>query len=139
MDLYFNDEEGKKKPVILGSYGIGITRVMGVIVEKFHDDKGILWPDAVAPFQIHLIALKGAEVQAEKLYNQLLEQGAEVLYDDREVSAGVKFADSDLIGIPVRMVVSEKTLAQESVEVKKRNEAEAKLVKIDEVKSIFSQ
>ncbi len=133
FNLNFTDQDGQAKPVIMGCYGIGTSRLMGVIVEKFHDEKGIVWPESVAPFRAHLIVLKGAETQAEKIYHDLLEQGVEVLYDDREVSAGVKFADSDLIGIPMRVVVSSKTLAQESVEMKKRNSQETELVKIDEV------
>jgi prolyl-tRNA synthetase len=133
FNLQFTDQNGEKKTVIMGCYGIGTSRLMGVIVEKFHDDKGILWPESVAPFKVHLLALKGAEEQAGKLYQNLLDSGIEVLYDDREVSAGVKFADSDLIGIPYRLVVSPKTLAEESVEMKKRSEDKAELVKVDKV------
>lgn len=133
FNLVFNDKDGKKQPVIMGCYGIGPSRVMGVIVEKFNDEKGILWPESVAPFKVHLVGLKGAETEAEQLYNSLLEQGVEVLYDDREVSAGVKFADSDLIGIPNRIIVSPKTVEKKSVEIKKRNETESKLVSMDKV------
>jgi len=136
MGLYFNDEQGKKQSVILGSYGIGITRVMGVLVEKFHDEKGIIWPESVAPFQAHLLALKGAEKEADSMYQDLLKQKIEVLYDNREVSAGVKFADADLIGIPFRLVVSEKTLKENSVEMKKRQEEKTELVKIKELNKI---
>lgn len=128
IGLYYKDEQGNNKAVILGSYGIGITRVMGVIVEKFHDDKGIIWPESVAPFKVHLIALKGAENEADSIYETLLNKGIEVLYDDRDSSAGAKFADSDLIGIPYRVVVSPKTVEKESVEVKKRNETQAQIV-----------
>jgi prolyl-tRNA synthetase len=131
FNLEFTDRDGSKKTGVMGCYGIGTSRLMGVIVEKFHDEKGIIWPEAVAPFKVHLIALKGVEERAEKLYQDLLQAGIEVLYDDREASAGVKFADSDLIGLPYRLVVSEKTLKEESVEVKKRGSEEAKLIKLE--------
>ena len=130
FNLNYTDNEGQSKPVIMGCYGIGTSRLMGVAVEAFHDDKGIVWPESIAPFQVHLLSLKGGEEQAEKIYKELLDSGVEVLYDDREVSAGVKFADSDLIGIPVRVVVSAKTLAEQSVEVKKRSSNDFQLVKI---------
>jgi prolyl-tRNA synthetase len=133
IGLYYKDQQGSRKPVILGSYGIGITRVMGVIVEKFHDEKGIIWPESVAPFKVHLISLKGAENEAENIYQALLKEGIEVLLDDREVSAGAKFADSDLIGIPHRVIVSPKTIEQSSVEIKKRSDIESKLVKTREL------
>ncbi len=139
MNVYFTDRDGEKKPVWFGSYGIGITRALGTLVEIFHDDKGIIWPEAVAPFQVHLLQLgEGVEIKkaAEKLYNDLTEQGVEVLYDDREdKAAGEKFADADLIGIPFRIVVSEKTLKENCVEIKKRGENEMKLVKFSEVNS----
>ncbi len=137
FNLTYTDAEGNKKDVIMGCYGIGTSRLMGVIVEKFHDGKGIIWPESVAPFKVHLLAFKGAQEKAEIIYNDLLKAGIEVLYDDRDVSPGVKFADADLIGIPYRIVVSEKTLAQESVEVKKRSEVEVGLVKIKELSSVI--
>ena len=137
FNLQFTDSDGQRKTVIMGCYGLGTTRLMGVLVEKFHDEKGIIWPENVAPFKAHLLALKGAEEQAEKLYRTLLESGMEVLYDDREVSAGVKFADSDLIGIPYRIVVSSKTLEKASVELKKRNEDKAELIKIDQLEKFI--
>lgn len=130
LDLYFTDEKGKVKSVVLGSYGIGITRAMGVIVEKFHDDKGIVWPKSVAPFDVHLIELPGAK-NAKKVYEELLAKGVEVLWDDRDVSAGEKFADSDLIGIPVRLVVSEKT--GEKVEYKERGSDKEELLSFEEI------
>ncbi|HWA51650.1 MAG TPA: aminoacyl--tRNA ligase-related protein [Patescibacteria group bacterium] len=130
LDLYFTDALGNKKPVILGSYGIGITRVMGVIVEKFHDDKGIIWPASVAPFHVHLIELPGAK-NIKKIYDELQENNIEVLWDDRETGAGAKFADSDLIGIPVRLVVSEKT--GEKIEYKERSSDKTELLSLQEV------
>lgn len=132
MKVSFTDKNGQEQPVWFGSYGIGPTRVMGALVEINHDDKGIVWPEVVAPYQVHLISLEGVEKQAEKVYQALEKAGAEVLWDDRmEVSAGVKFGDADLIGIPVRLVVSAKT--KDKVEWKQRDARETKLLSIDEV------
>ncbi len=133
----YTDKDGSQKPYYMGCYGIGVGRTLAAIVEKYHDDKGIVWPEAVAPFKVHLIGLKGAEEQAEKLYHNLLEAGIEVLYDDRDASAGIKFADADLIGIPYRAVVSPKTLEHGSVEIKKRQGQETELVKIPELVSVL--
>jgi prolyl-tRNA synthetase len=138
FNLNFTDAEGNKKPVIMGCYGIGTSRLMGVVVEKFNDEKGILWPSAVAPFKVHLIGLKGAENQADTLYQDLLKAGVEVLYDDRDISAGAKFADSDLIGIPNRIVVSPKTVEKNSVELKKRSSKDFELVNISEIIGLIS-
>jgi prolyl-tRNA synthetase len=120
----------------MGCYGIGLGRLLAVIVEAFHDDRGIIWPEEVAPFKIHLLSLGNQEEvkkKAEEVYQKLLGENREVLFDDREESAGVKLSDSDLIGIPQRWVVSEKTLAKDSIEVKKRNEEESHLVKISSI------
>jgi prolyl-tRNA synthetase len=106
-------------------------------VEKYHDSKGIIWPESVAPFRVHLISLKGAESESKKVYEDLLKQGIEVLWDDREVSAGVKFADSDLIGIPLRIVVSPKTIEKDSVEAKRRSEEKTELVPLKELQSFL--
>ncbi|MBX4192407.1 prolyl-tRNA synthetase [Candidatus Parcubacteria bacterium] len=115
LGLYYKNEAGEEMPVHLGSYGLGITRLMGVLVEIFADDKGLVWPEAVAPFRVHLVQL-GTEdevkTEAEELYRELTGNGVEVLFDDRDVRAGEKFADSDLIGIPQRVVVSQKTLTE---------------------------
>lgn len=142
--LSFVDKDGTKKPVLMGCYGIGLQRAMGTIVEVHHDDRGIIWPDEVAPFQVVLIGITSCRDAAcrvskerEKIYKQLIDKNIEVLYDDRDVSAGEKFADADLIGIPVRIVVSEKTLAKNSVELKNRNQKTAKLVKINKLVSLF--
>lgn len=137
FNLQFTDKDGSKKTVLMGCYGLGTTRVMGVIVEKFNDDRGIIWPEPVAPFKVHLLSIKGAERAADEVYQTLLHHQTEVLYDDRDVSPGAKFADADLIGIPYRAVVSPKTVEKESVEVKKRNEEKAELVKISELKSLI--
>lgn len=124
LGLTVKDENGKDIPVWMGSYGIGITRLMGTIVEIFADEKGMVWPGSVAPFSVHLVELgrNGAvHEEAEDLYRELSERGTDVLYDDRDLRAGEKFADSDLIGIPLRVIVSEKTLAEGKFECVYRN------------------
>lgn len=127
----YKDEKGKEHPVYMGSYGIGPSRIMGVMVEKFADDKGLVWPKNVAPFDVHLISLRENE-KAEELYKKLEDAGIEVLYDDREdVGAGAKFADADLIGIPVRLVVSQKT--EGKIEWKERTKSDTELLSFDEV------
>jgi prolyl-tRNA synthetase len=121
LGLLFKDEKGETKPVTLGSYGIGITRLMGTIVEVLSDDKGIVWPAEVAPYPVHLISIANGNAdvinEADRVYDLLIEHGIEVLYDDRDARAGEKFADADLIGIPKRMIVSEKTMSNASVEM----------------------
>ena len=123
IGLNYKDENGEQKPVIMGSYGIGPGRLMGTIVESFADDKGIVWPESVAPFKVHLIDLREKEV-SDNLYKKLTDAGIEVLYDDRDQSAGEKFGGSDLLGIPYRVVVSGKTVASEKFEVKVRRTGE---------------
>ena len=133
FDLNYIDEEGSKNYVFMGSYGIGLSRLMGTVVEVSHDDRGIIWPENIAPFRVHLVSFSENE-KAGELYNALVKKGIEVLYDDREdKSAGEKFADADLIGCPIRLVVSKKTLEKDSVELKLRSEEEFKLVKLAEV------
>jgi len=138
FDLKFKDKDGSEKPVIMGCYGIGLSRAMGAVVEANHDEKGIIWPKEIAPFLVHLIDIESAnkkvKATAQKIYQDLQKQGVQVLYDDREdKSAGEKFAEADLIGIPYRIVVSEKTLAKNSVELKERNKKQVKLVKIKQL------
>lgn len=132
--IKFLDKDGVSKPVIMGSYGIGPTRVLATLVEVSHDERGIIWPKSVAPFAVHLISL-GKEnkvlAAAKKLYTDLGKKGVEVLWDDRDAAAGEKFADADLIGVPLRAVVSEKTLAEKKVEIKRRGDAKAKLISVD--------
>ncbi len=131
LGLSYTDEAGVSKPVIMGSYGIGPGRVMGTIVELLSDDKGIIWPKTVAPFQVHLVRLgQSPEVVsfADTLYSDLEKKGVEVLYDDRDLRPGEKFADSDLIGIPVRFVVSDKTVVENKIEVKKRGGGEVEIL-----------
>ncbi len=132
FELTVADEAGKKQEIIMGCYGIGLGRLMGTIVEVFHDDKGIIWPAAVAPFKVHLISL-GQNDQAEKIYSDLNKNQVEILYDDREVSAGEKFADADLIGLPYRLVISEKSLKSGGAELKKRAEKESLIVKLNKI------
>lgn len=129
-DATFTDSDGSQKPYYMGCYGIGLGRTMAAIVEQYHDEKGIVWPDSVAPYQAHLISLPGSEKRAKEVYGKLEELGIDVLWDDRDVRAGEKFADADLIGIPVRLVVSEKT--GEKVEWKKRSEENNELISLDE-------
>ena len=133
LGLNFTDEKGDKHPVVMGAYGIGISRLMATIVEIHSDEKGIIWPENIAPYKVHLISLEQNE-EADKVYDDLQKSGIEVLYDDREdKTAGEKFADADLIGCPVRIVVSKKTLEKDSVELKLRNEKDFKLVKLSEI------
>lgn len=137
--LYFTDEQGQQQPVIMASYGIGPGRVMGTIVEVHHDTNGIIWPETVAPFQLHLILLgESAEIkkQAEDLYKQLKNEQIETLFDERDESAGTKFKDADLIGIPWRLVVSEKTIGR--VELKNRSTTEVQLISTKELLNKFS-
>lgn len=140
FDLYFKDKDGQKKPVVMGCYGIGTTRILGALVEIYHDDKGIIWPENVAPFKVHLVGLdlKDKEILKKNfnLYQRLSSLKIEVLFDDREnVSAGEKFTDADLIGIPIRLVISKKT--GDKIEIKKRGEKQIKLVNFEELIKIL--
>ena len=131
--LTFKNKSGRDKHVMMGCYGIGISRLMGAIVEVFHDDAGILWPAAVSPFDVHLVHIEGSgtEPWAKETYVKLTRAGVEVLWDDREdVSAGAKFADCDLIGIPTRLVVSKK-VGRGKVEVKKRGQEKSEVLSLD--------
>ena len=130
FDLKFKDKDGKEKPVIMGCYGIGLGRLMAASVEANNDKNGIIWPKEIAPFDIHLIQIN-VEKEGDKLYDKLRKQGKQVLYDDRkDVSIGEKFAEADLIGIPERWVISEKTMQKRSVEIKKREKDKSKLIKL---------
>jgi prolyl-tRNA synthetase len=122
--------EGKKEKYYMGCYGIGLGRTLATVVEKYHDEKGILWPAQVAPFNAHLVSLRGAELQAEEIYRRLIAEKIEVLWDERDTSPGAKFADADLIGIPVRLVVSPRT--GDKVEWKLRTESQSELITLDE-------
>jgi prolyl-tRNA synthetase len=138
LNYTYTDEKSEQQIVYMGSYGIGPSRLMGVVVEKFADEKGLVWPESIAPFSIHLIMLskdkEGATYeQGEDLYKKLTEAHVEVLFDDRDESAGVKFADSDLIGIPIRVVVSDKSLLSGGVEIKERKSATSEVISIEQL------
>ena len=138
FDFKFTNKKGEEETVLMGCYGMGPSRLMGTVVELFNDKNGIIWPKSIAPYQVHLICLGNDDniiVEAEKIYASLQKEKIEVLYDDRNESAGVKFKDSDLIGIPLRIVVSKKTLEKNSVEVKKRDENGFELIKINKIVS----
>ncbi len=144
LGLTYLNEKGEKMPVIMGSYGLGPSRVMGTIVEVLSDDKGIVWPESVAPFAVHLVALYDKDGQsgkvaaaANKLYEDLTHSNVEVLFDDRDLRPGEKFADSDLIGIPLRIVVSEKNLADGVVEIKERQSGKVSKITEDELLKLF--
>lgn len=124
MGVYFSDESGQRQPVYLSSYGIGVSRLMGVIAEHYHDDKGLVWPEAVAPALVYLLAIgsKKSVQAADELYNILTERGVAVIYDDRDVRPGEKFADADLMGIPWRVVVSGPKSDHETYEIKSRTD-----------------
>jgi prolyl-tRNA synthetase len=125
--LKFKDQDGKEQTPWMGSYGIGIGRLMGTVVEILSDDKGIVWPEQIAPFKVHLVAIgddKEVEEEAQKMYDSLIANGIEVLFDDRDLSAGEKFADADLIGIPTSVVVSKRALEEGQFEVKDRKTGE---------------
>lgn len=135
MKVFFSQADGSRKPLWLASYGIGVTRCIGAIVEIFHDEKGIIWPESVAPYKVHLVGLNlddpAVRKNTEQFYQQMMRQKVEVLFDDRkDVSAGEKLADADLIGIPHRLVVSKKT--DDKVEYKRRNETQTKLMTFEE-------
>lgn len=136
FNLQYQTAEGSKKPVIMGCYGIGLSRILGTIVEACHDEKGIIWPETVAPFKVHLLSLNENE-EADKIYEALKNAGIEVLYDDRDLAAGEKFVDADLIGCPYRLVISKKTLAQQSGEIKNRQTGQEEIVKISELVDKF--
>jgi prolyl-tRNA synthetase len=136
MGIYVTGPDGSQQPIYLASYGIGITRVMGVIVEKFADDKGMVWPAAIAPARVYIAPLGQSEnvlKTSDDLYKHLTTAGIDVLYDDRDVRAGEKFADADLMGIPYRIVVSDKTIANGQYEVKARTEDEASFLDLEAV------
>jgi prolyl-tRNA synthetase len=136
MKITFTDKNGKEQYAYLASYGIGITRVMGVIVEKLSDENGLVWPENIAPARVHLISI-GADEEAGKLYQDLRDKDVSVLYDDRDARAGEKFADADLIGVPHRVVVSNKSLEKGGLEYKLRTESSSKIVTHDELFKIL--
>ncbi len=141
-DANFVDKDGKQQPYYMGCYGIGLARSLAAVVEVFHDERGIIWPERIAPFQVHLVGLdleeKSVKDEAERVYRLLQTDGVEVLFDDRvNVSAGAKFADADLIGIPYRIVISKKT--KDKIELKKRSEKETQFKTMKQVIELVSQ
>ncbi|MDP2838119.1 MAG: aminoacyl--tRNA ligase-related protein [Candidatus Moranbacteria bacterium] len=138
LGLSYKNEKGESCPVIMGSYGIGPARLMGTIAEVLSDGSGLVWPESVAPFRVHLLSL-GADEKAGETYTALTAAGIEVLYDDRDTTAGEKFAESDLLGMPWRVVVGKRSLESGKAEVKKRTEKEAGEVSFEELVSFFQK
>jgi len=135
LDLYYTDENGKRQSIVMGCYGIGVSRVMGIIAELFADEKGLVWPESVAPFKVYLINVgtdKNVVEMTTKLYNELNQNGIEVLWDDRDIRPGEKFADADLLGMPHRVVVSPKTVEQTAIEYKARTSDETMILTVAE-------
>ena len=128
-ELLYKDENGDSKPPIMGSYGIGLGRIMGVVAEVLSDDSGLVWPESISPFKLHLIGLS----DASKIYDKLEKKGFEVLYDDRDISAGEKFADSDLIGIPYRIVISNRNISAGKIELTERATNKTERISEDEL------
>ena len=143
LGLLYKDKNGESKPVVMGSYGIGPGRIMGTIAELFSDERGLVWPESVAPFAVHLLRVgngDAVEKAADDVYNEILENGGDVLFDDREdSSAGEKFADSDLFGIPLRLVISEKSLNAGGIEIKRRGETESRIIPKTELIGIIKK
>jgi len=135
----FLDQEGRQQVAVMGCYGIGVDRLLAAIIQENHDEQGIVWPASVAPYAVHLLTLSadrgGVGEAAERLYAELVDRGVEVLYDDREESPGVKFADADLLGMPLRLTVSPRNMEKDSVELKRRDESDSTLVPLSEVAS----
>jgi prolyl-tRNA synthetase len=133
MNCYFLDENGKQQPVVMGSYGIGVGRLLASVAEEHSDENGLIWPASVAPYSVHLVALKGGTEEADSLYADLEAAGLDVLYDDRAESPGVMFNDADLLGLPIRLTVSKRSLEAGGVETKLRHESDRGMEKRDEV------
>lgn len=133
LDLNYTDENGESKPVIMGSYGIGPSRLMGLIAEHFADDKGLVWPENVAPYKVYLVSIGDVAEQANELYEKLKTAGVSVLFDDRDERPGAKFADAELIGLPYRVTISGRLLEEEKLEFTSRNGGETELLTLDEL------
>ena len=141
LGLYFTDKDGNEKPAILGSYGIGISRLMGVIAEHFSDSKGLVWPENIAPAKVYLASLGDSEAvkkQADELYSILTRAGISLLYDNRNIRPGEKFADADLMGIPYRVVISDKTVSQGNYEWKARTDDTIKQLSKNELLKLLA-
>lgn len=141
LDVYYTDEEGKQQQIIMGCYGIGVSRLMGILAEHFSDDKGLVWPESIAPARVIICRLgdeKDVIAAADDLYEELQKQGIETLYDDRDMRPGEKFADADLLGVPHRVVISAKTLASDVLEYKSRTEAQAQMLSKAELLKVLA-
>ncbi len=135
MKASYKDKDGKEHAIIMGCYGIGLTRLLGSVVEVMHDDRGIIWPESIAPYKVNLISIDKNE-ETEKIYQKLIKNGVEVLYDDREdTSAGEKFADADLIGCPYKIIVSKRSIESGGAEIAKRDSKESKVVPTEEIEN----
>jgi prolyl-tRNA synthetase len=135
MDATYLDQHGEEHPVVMGSYGIGSGRLLACSAEAHHDEQGMIWPITIAPFQVHLLALRGGEDAAETVLADLEAAGVEVLFDDRDETPGVKFADADLIGIPIRITVSRRSIESGGAELKLRRESESRIVSLESLTS----
>lgn len=134
MDLYFTGQDGKQHSLFIGSYGIGITRVMGVVAEKLSDEKGLVWPEAIAPYSVYIVQIgESSKEQATTVYQQLTDAGIEVLYDDRDERPGQKFTDSELMGIPYRVTISERTIESAKHEFTTRKTGQTELLTVNEL------
>lgn len=138
MDFTYTDGEGNKKPLYFASYGIGITRVMGVIAEMMSDDKGLIWHTDIAPYHVYLVCIGDVSKQTEKLYEDLIDAGIEVLYDDRDERPGTKFADAELMGIPFRVVLSSRSLELDSVELTSRLDGTTEMIKMSQINNFIA-
>ena len=132
MDCTFLNQDGEAQYVIMGSYGIGIGRLLASAAEEYNDENGLILPITIAPYEVHLLSLNGAEDAAQGVYEELIDAGVEVLFDDREESPGVKFTDADLIGLPLCLTVSKRSLKKNSIEAKRRDSEQAELIPIAE-------
>ena len=146
LDARYTDENGEQHPMLMGCYGIGISRIVAAVAEEFHDDEGLAWPAALAPYDVHLIVLPGRDERAadvvaaaDRIYDELQDAGVSVLYDDREVRPGVKFADADLVGMPVQIIVGAKGVANGIVERKHRATGDRDEIPLDRVVETLSE
>lgn len=133
MGLYYTGQDGEQKSLYIGSYGIGVTRLMGVIAEKMSDEKGLIWPENIAPYKVYMVSIGDVEEQANELYEKLKAAGVTVLFDDRDERPGAKFADAELIGLPYRVTISERSLGEGKIEFSRRTGGEAELLTPDEL------
>jgi len=139
MGIYYTDAEGKQQPIYLASYGVGITRVMGVLVEKLADEKGLVWPESVAPYTVCIISIgEGGTMKADELYNQFVSHNVDVLFDDRDVRPGAKFADAELLGVPYRITISDRAIESGEYEVTSRREGETTNMSMEQILQKFT-